>query len=287
MNKKATNKQGGPKIPRIIIHIGKFLQFFSPALATKYVRFLFQKPIKHKVPEIEKKLADTADISYLPVPEIGKTLAVYNWGDAGKKVFVLHGWSGRATQMHKIIDMLLNQGYQVISIDAPAHGKSTGSKTMMPEFIKAIQKVYETYGPFEAAIGHSMGGISLLNVQSHHKLFKKLVIAGAPDSIFNIFHNFVNRLELKPVVAEKLIAIFEKITGKSIFDFHGSTLAKNIKIPVLVIHDEFDFEVPFVDAKNNYEALTNGQLLKTSGYGHTRLLKSKDVIERIKKFLAE
>ncbi len=285
MSNQAKKQQGGVKIPRFFILTGKFLQALSPGLATKYVRFLFQKPIKHKTPENEKILEKKAEISYLAIPEIGKSIAVYQWGKGDKKALVVHGWSGRATQMHKIINKLLEAGYQVTGFDAPAHGKSTGTKTMMPEFIKTIEKVSENFGPFEVAIGHSMGGIALLNVQSRQSLFKKLVIIGAPDSIFNIFHNFVKRLELKPSIADKLIAIFEKITGKSIFEFHGSYACKNIEEPVLIIHDEDDKEVPVNDAKNNYKNLKNGNLLITKGLGHTRILKNKDVIDNIMKFI--
>ena len=284
MSNKVKNQQGGMKIPRFIINTGKFLQAISPTLATKYVRYLFQKPIKHKTPISEKIWEENAVISYLAIPEINKSIAVYQWGTGDKKALIVHGWSGRATQMYKIIDRLLNFGYKVISIDGPAHGRSSGNKTMMPEFIKSIEKTVENFGPFEIAVGHSMGGIALLNVQGNQALFKKLVIIGAPDSIFNIFHNFVKKLELKPVVAEKLIAIFEKITGKSIFDFHGSKHCKKINEPVLIIHDEDDYEVPVGDAINNYKNLKNGKLLKTKGLGHSRLLKNNEVINSIVEF---
>ena len=283
--KKSNKQQGGMKIPRIIIQTGKFLQTLSPTLATKYVRYLFQKPIRHKMPEAEKPWAEKADISYLAIPKIDKSVAVYTWGKGDKKALVVHGWSGRATQMFKIIEALLQQGYKVVSFDAPAHGKSTGNKTMMPEFIKSIETVAETYGPFDVAIGHSMGGIALLNVQGNRPLFKKLVIIGAPDSIFNIFNNFVKLLELKPIVAKKLIAVFEKITGKSIFDFHGSAQTKKIKEPVLIVHDEDDKEVPVTDALNNYKQLKNGQMLKTKGLGHSRVLKNKAVVDEMINFI--
>jgi alpha-beta hydrolase superfamily lysophospholipase len=51
-----------------------------------------------------------------------------------KKILLVHGWSGRGTQLFKIADELLKQGYSTISFDAPAHGKSPG-KTIMVDFI--------------------------------------------------------------------------------------------------------------------------------------------------------
>jgi len=285
MTKKKHKQQGGMKIPRYIIHTGKILQAISPVLATKYVRFLFQKPIKHKTPDAEKTWQESADISYIAVPEIEKNIAVYRWGNSGKKALLVHGWSGRATQMFKIIEALLNNGYEVISFDAPAHGLSSGKATMMPEFIKTIETVAETFGPFELGIGHSMGGIALLNVQARKPVFKKLVIIGAPDSIYNIFHNFVKMLELKPLVAEKLISVFEKITGKSIYDFHGSAQTKKIKEPVMIVHDENDKEVSINDAINNYKQLKKGVLLKTKGLGHNRIMKNQEVVDKILEFI--
>jgi len=50
-----------------------------------------------------------------------------------------------------------------------------------------------------------MGGITLLNVQGENHPFQKVVVIGTPDSIFNIFNGFVEKLELKPIVAEKKI----------------------------------------------------------------------------------
>jgi alpha-beta hydrolase superfamily lysophospholipase len=80
-----------------------------------------------------------------------------------KKVLLVHGWSGRGTQLFKIADELLKQGYSTISFDAPAHGKSPGKTTIMVDFITTILEIEKQFGPFDAAIGHSLGGMSVLN----------------------------------------------------------------------------------------------------------------------------
>ncbi len=278
-------KKNGMQIPRVIIHIGKFIQFFSPKLATSYVRYLFQKPIRHKTPKPEHKILQSAEISYLDIPEIKKKVAVYHWGTGDKKILMVHGWSGRATQLYRIVEKLLDMNYEVWSFDGPAHGKSSGRITMMPEFIKTVEKIVETHGKFYAAVGHSLGGIALLNVQGNHAAFDKICVIGTPDSIKDIFYGFVNKLELKRKVAEYLIAFFEKITGKTIENFHGSHHTKQIDIPVLIIHDEEDYEVPIKDAINNHKYLKHGKLIKTNGLGHARILKNPEVVEQITSFI--
>ncbi len=285
MTQKNKKKQANFKIPRFIIQIGKILQVFSTTLTTKYVRFLFQKPINHKMPLPERPLLTDVDMDDLIVPEINKTIAVYKWGNGDKKALLVHGWSGRATQMYKIINALLAHNYTVYSFDGPAHGKSTGKTTMMPEFIKTVEKIAEKYGKFDVAIGHSLGGISTLNVQASEAPFDKVVVIGTPDSIKNIFKGFIQMLELKPKIATKLISVFEKITGKKIEEFHGSVNAEKISAPTLIIHDDDDPEVAITDALNNYKHLQNGKLIRTKGLGHNRILKDDKVIEQIIEFI--
>jgi len=282
---KKRKQQGGFVIPSFIIHFTKFLQIFSSRLTARFVRFLFQKPMNFKHPKPEEKLLNSAQIEYIYISEIKKKIAVYHWGTGDKKALMVHGWSGRATQMYRIIDALLAQGFQVYSFDGPAHGKSSGKVTMMPEFIISVEKISNKYGPFEVAIGHSLGGISTLNAQGRFRLFKKLVVIGTPDSIKDIFHGFANRLSVKPKIAERLIQTFEKFTGESIDNFHGSSNAKKIDVPVLVIHDDDDVEVSIKDALNNYKNLKKGTLIHTKSLGHNRILKDKDVVQGIVDFV--
>ena len=72
----------------------------------------------------------------LQIPEIKKEIEILSYGYSKKKVLLVHGWSGRSTQLFAFADKLLENGFMVISFDGPAHGKSTGRTTMMPEFLK-------------------------------------------------------------------------------------------------------------------------------------------------------
>ena len=70
-----------------------------------------------------------------------------------------HGWSGRGTHLFKIADELVKAGYSTVSFDIPAHGKSPGRTTIISEFIEPILELEKQFGPFKAAVGHSLGGI--------------------------------------------------------------------------------------------------------------------------------
>lgn len=115
----------------------------------------------------------------------------------------MHGWSGRATQMPDLAEALANLDYKIISFDAPGHGKAPGKMSMMPYFIESIQHLEKTYGPFDAAVGHSLGGMSLLKAVKDGLQLNKLVIIGTANSITHITREFARNLKLNEKVAKR------------------------------------------------------------------------------------
>ena len=88
-------------------------------------------------------MAKSAQKEMLFIPELNKKVMVYTYGYSKRKVLLVHGWSGRGTQLYKIADKLLENGFMTISFDAPADGKSPGNSTMMTEFIATSKYLEE------------------------------------------------------------------------------------------------------------------------------------------------
>ncbi len=274
-----------PKIPSTIIYIGKFLQFICPPIATKYVIKLFRTPIRHKTPDREKMMAKSAQKEMVLIPNLDKEVMVYTYGYSKRKVLLIHGWSGRGTQLYKIADKLLENGFMTISFDAPAHGKSKSNSTMMTEFIATAMHLEKKYGPFEFAVGHSLGGMAVLNSVKKGLNINKAVTIGAGDIITDIIIHFVNKLQLKPNMVIKMKKAFHKKFGEDIDNYSASVAAKNVTIPILVVHDSQDKEVGVSCAYNIRQNLKNGEILITNGLGHTRILKDNQVVNRIIEFI--
>ncbi|WP_317130052.1 alpha/beta fold hydrolase [Flavobacterium franklandianum] len=183
-----------------------------------------------------------------------------------------HGWSGRGTQLFKIAEELLKVGYSTVSFDAPAHGKSAGKTTIMTEFIETILEVEKKYGPFEAAVGHSLGGMSLINATKKGLVINRLVIIGSGDVVQDILDDFVAKLQLQPSTSLQLRLYFEKKYDVKMDDFSAYKSAIEIAIPVLVIHDIIDIEVPISAAFHIHKHLKNGELFVTEGLGHRKII---------------
>ncbi|UMB54420.1 alpha/beta fold hydrolase [Lutibacter sp. A64] len=280
-----TKAKNIPKIPRSVIIPGKILQSIAPSLATKYAIKLFTTPITYKTPEREQTMAKSAKKKMILIPELNKKIMVYTYGYSKRKVLLVHGWSGRGTQMYKIADKLLENGFMTISFDAPAHGESEGKSTMMTEFITASNYIEKKYGPFEYAIGHSLGGMTVLNNIKQGLTVKKAIIIGAGDIITDIFNVFVSKIELKQKIVPKMKGYFLKKFGEDVDNYSASLAAKEVKIPTLIIHDEEDREVPVSCAHNIRRNTEQGELLITKRLGHTRILKDDFVIDTILKFI--
>lgn len=273
------------KIPKVILITAKLFVAISPKLATKFTAKLFTTPIKHKIPKREFHMDKESVQEKVFVPSINKEIVVYHYGKSEKKILLVHGWSGRGTQLVKIADELLNLGYSTISFDAPAHGKSKGNSSIMIEFIESILELEKQFGPFEFAIGHSLGGMSILNAIREKLKIRKVVIIGSGDIIQDIIDDFIKKLELNPEIGIKLREHFEKKYGVEMNYYSASNAAKEVLIPVLIIHDENDVDVNVKAAYNIKENLNISELMITKNLGHRKILGNTEVIKRIVEFI--
>lgn len=281
----STKKNKHLKVPKILILIGKILQFFSIKWTTLYLSRLFTTPIKHKIPKRELLMDQNSIQTTIIVPEINKEIVLYQLGTSEKKVLLVHGWSGRGTQLVKFADALIDKGYSIVSFDAPSHGKSSGNSSIMTDFIASIAELDRRLGPFDAAVGHSLGGMSLLNAVKQGLNINKLVTIGSGDKVKDILIDFVAKFKLKSEFSEHLREHFEKKYHTEMESYSAYLAAKSITIPVLVIHDENDTEVPVAASKNIYSNLKFGKILITNNLGHRKILGSQEVIDKTINFI--
>lgn len=285
MTKKVTNHTKSLKIPQFIIVSSKVCAFISTKLVTTYAAKLFTTPIKHKIPKREFEMDQKSSQKTIYVPSIDKNIVTYEYGKSEHKVLLVHGWSGRGTQLFKIADELLKNGYSTVSFDAPAHGKSKGNSTIMSDFIASIMEIEKQFGPFDFAIGHSLGGMSVLNAIKDGLHVNKAIVIGSGDIVQDILDDFISKLGLKQEISERLRDRFENKYQVKMDDFSAYKASQKVKIPVLVIHDNDDPEVPVKAGIHIHENLKNGTLYLTEGLGHRKILGNQNVIKTILDFI--
>lgn len=278
-------KIGMPWYFGLVKNLFKLIEIVFPPLANYWAWKFFITPLKFPYPDAEKPFYHQASKSFITYDH--KQVAVYRWGnEAHPKVMVMHGWSSRATQFLKFIEALTQAGFEVIGIDAPAHGKSDGKETDLFGFAGVMKQVHENEGDVYAIIGHSLGGVaSTIHVKNGMHV-ERLVIMASPSIAEDILSSFVRRINAFPARASYLRKKMKKIYK---LDFEAATASEVVKnfpdVPTLLVYDKHDHEAPWRHGELLLNQMPKATLHKTTGLGHTRILKDKDVVKTVVDFL--
>lgn len=211
-------------------------------------------------------------------------LAGLRWGQHGPRVLALHGWEGRAAQFRGLGERLAASGFQLIAMDAPAHGRSPGSQADPVVFADALQEVAAELGPLHAVVGHSMGGASALYALSRGLDSARSVAIAAPAGLAGVLTRMSGALGLPEEARRRFFDKMEARTGLAPEALDIDRLAQRLDQPLLVVHDHDDAVIPFDDALRITRA-TRAELLETRGLGHRNVLRDEQVLERIAGFI--
>lgn len=283
MKKKKNNI---PLIIRVVQWLFPVLERWAPPLADRIFRLVFYVPAPYPVPVKEKECGQTGKEIALQVE--GKTIRGYQWGDPSLPyVLLVHGWAGRATQFRRFIPHLLERGFCVVGPDGPAHGRSDGVKTSILEFEIMLRTIFHAYGKPAGIITHSFGGAAVLYAAMHGLPVGKLVNIASPSIADEILKTYLRAIHGSWKSAERFKRFVIRKTGKTFEEFTALHAVKNLPQPVnlLMVMDEQDTDVVFRNAEELQKAYPSAKLLRTSGLGHTRILKDELVISKTIEFI--
>lgn len=273
------------ELPKYISKTVKFLEFFSGKLALKFALKLFFTPIKFKRPKREDELYNAAKKTIL-TNNLGNKFEVLVWGEENKKsILLVHGWSGRGTQFHRLIEGLLQKNWKVITFNAPAHGSSSQKQTSLLEFTFCSLQIYHDLGPIDYAIGHSLGSGALLNAIDQGANFKRIVSIGTPATIRMVVEDFSKIIGASPKISEGLIKHIESNFNVEVSEISSNYLSDKHNPEGLILHDNDDSDVPVKNAHLLHKSWSNASLHLSSGLGHRKVISHEDSISRIMAFL--
>ena len=251
-----------------------------PAKAAESAKALFLTPRSYPLKNWESEIERSAQRITL-----SNGLSALRWGQSGPKILLVHGWESRATQMAGFVDKLVDAGYQVIALDAPAHGQSPGKQANPYLFAQAVLQTNAELGPFDAIIGHSMGGSAVAIALAEGVETNKTVLISSPSSIESVLNRFARFIGLPDKSRALFVSMVEQTVGRSAKSLEIASLIQNNSSQGLVIHDEQDLEIPFDDAKAITQKWQGANLLATQGFGHRAILRQDSVWQSIIGFL--
>jgi esterase/lipase len=284
INRKPVSIPLALKLLRLGFRIGGRL---SPTTAGRLAYKLWFTPSRFKTPAREKATLATAEITSHQINN--NNIITYHWGEANPAkpvVLLVHGWSGRGTQLGAFVQPLINAGYRVLSFDAPAHGKSSGKQTNLYEVADVILALQQHYGVINAVITHSFGGPCIAIAIQRGFTTRRIVSISPPATTIGLVEKFNSTLRLPKKAGKHMMHQIENTFGKNIWqDISMVNTVKGITTEGLLIHDSNDTDIPWQEGKAVSEAWHNARFIKTSGLGHRRILRDDFVIESAVEFI--
>lgn len=245
----------------------------SSIISSKYAAAkalsLFATPRKGLVNSYQASFLNTAKKEQLNYN--GLSIMTYKWNGHDKTVLLSHGWESNASRWKKLIEKLQELNYNIVALDAPAHGDSESKKFNAVLYSEFINVVCEHYNP-EIIIGHSVGGMASVFYQNKYqsKDLEKIVLLGAPSEFETILSNYNKLLSYNSRVVKSLDKLIEDTFGAPPSAFSTAKFAKNLNgVQGLIIHDKKDKIIPFSDAELIHKNFKNSQLIATKGFGHS------------------
>jgi len=261
-----------------------------PEATGRLAERLFFSPRRHGMPRREKGWMEGAIEEFLDIE--GHRIAIYTWGKPeAPAVLLVHGWEGRGSQMAAFAAPLVEAGYRVVAIDAPAHGNSTGKQTDGFEVGRVVLAVSRHVGDVHGTISHSFGSICVLLAMDDGLEVKRSVMLapGVEGEVF--FRGFAEIIGLPSksteVLRDRVIERFGGDHWNKFTNKHQGGILAGHSDGAMVVHDTEDREVPYHQSVELAHHADGAQLLTTRGLGHRRVLRDPAVVAEVAAFIAK
>ena len=256
----------------------------APALAAWVGERLFLTPPRHEAPPRERKAL--RDAAAFDVPFRGGRLRAWRWGGEGAPVLLVHGWGGRGGQMATFAPSLLAAGVPVVTFDGPAHGRSDGRLASAPDFAAAIRAVADRLPGVRAVVSHSMGAPATVLALRDGLAVEAAVFVGGSLGPRGFLRQFGQALGLSEATRAAVARRLESRFGGGFEYYDVRTDCATMTIPLLVVHDRLDAEVPWEHGEAIALAWPGAEMISTDGLGHGRILRDPGVVARVSAFVA-
>jgi len=256
--------------------------FFSRSFAANKALMLFGTPRLGHITEKQLTFLDTACKEEFEYDNL--SIMTYRWIGGKQTILLGHGWESNAARWKRLITFFKEKDYNIIAIDAPAHGKSGGkvfNAVIYSEFINVIAKRFQP----EIIIGHSIGAMASVMFQYKYQLdsVEKLILLGSPSDFSDVLERYSEMLGYNQRIRNQINHTIIDKFGQSPEAFSTAKFSEHLSSEALIVHDTDDQIIPYEDALQINKSFKKSKLITTKGLGHS--LNHDSVINYIYEFL--
>ncbi|MES2509185.1 MAG: alpha/beta fold hydrolase [Pseudomonadota bacterium] len=261
-----------------------------PALAVRAAYRLFGTPLPPKW--INRRRSWSADwhIEHWPFENASVTLYAPTNSPPDRVVLLLHGWGGHAGQMLALAESLHSRGLLPVMVEMPAHGRSDGATSNLPQFARVLEyvaaRLTQQGYTLHAVVAHSLAANASAYAASRGLASGRLVLIAPPASPLEYTRLFARVFGLRESTRAAMQRRIEAREGVLMPQFEPHAVGARIRQPTLVVHDRQDSINLFADGVAYSQAIDGARLVATEGLGHRRILKDEHVLQEIAAFMA-
>lgn len=264
----------------------KLLSTFSKRKAAASAFTLFCTPQKRTLKPLPEIFQQSEKIQF---SFRSHQITGFRWNaSSSKKALILHGFESSVVNFEQYITPLIQKGYEVLAFDAPAHGVSSGTTITVELYKDLVIHISNTYGPVQAYIAHSFGGLTLglaLEEIKTDAADKVVLIAPVAEMTYAV-KQFFQLLKLDTDVQLAFEKIIIQIGGHRSDWYSWNRMADHIQAKVLYVQDKDDLLTPFqvmepIMRKN----LPNFHFRISEGLGHRKIYRDEQTVKAIIDFL--
>jgi pimeloyl-ACP methyl ester carboxylesterase len=259
-----------------------------PALAVRAASRLFGTPLPPRWLQRRKPWDPQWRIERWPFEDAGVTVYSQPVAPHGPVVLLVHGWGGHAGQMLALAEALAGHGLRPVLLEMPAHGRSAGSVSNLPQFARAIDyvaaRLQQEGHSLRAVVAHSLAANAVAYSASRGLSVERLVLLAPPASPREYTRLFAHVFGLSERTRSAMQRRIETREGVLMPQFKPAAVGPRIRIPTLVVHDRGDSINRFADGQAYAHAIRGAELVATEGLGHRKILKDASVIARVALF---
>lgn len=111
------------------------------------------------------------------------------------------------------------------------------------------------------------------------------VLIASPTSLLGVLQRFAGFVGLPQRAASNFVRELELRAGVPAAEVDIAGLAQRVSVPVLIIHDRNDDNVPADEGRTMAAALPRATYFETTGLGHNRVMRAPEVLDAIAAFI--
>jgi pimeloyl-ACP methyl ester carboxylesterase len=263
-------------------------QRFWPALAVRAATRLFATPLPPKW--LNRRMQWNSDwhVEHWPFEEANLTVYAPRVAPHAPVALLVHGWGGHAGQLRLLADALAQHGLRPVLLEMPAHGRSAGTSSNLPQFARAIEYAVGRLGQqghdVRLLAAHSLGANAAAFAMARGVPVQRLALLAPPASPREYTRYFAHVFGLSETTRAAMQKRIEAREAILMPQFEPDSVGPRIRQPALVIHDRADSVNPFTDGQAFAHAIRGATLVATEGLGHRKMLKDPSVIARVVAF---